>query len=58
MTKKVAGDGETFYLHAMSQYMPVLMKDTYDDHRLGLGIFTMEGFEYKNYSSKHAIREH
>ena len=23
-----------------------------------MGVFTMEGFEYKNYSSKQAIREH
>ena len=38
--------------------MPVFLERTHDAHKLGVGVFTMEGFEYKNYSSKHAIREH
>ena len=58
LTNKVQGDGETFYIHALSMYIPKIMRETYDSHMLGLGVFTMEGFEYKNYSSKHAIREH
>ena len=32
------------------------MKETYERHGLGVGVFTMEGFEYKNYSSKQAVK--
>ena len=52
------GDSETFYVHSLTKYMPVFLRRTCDDHKLGVGVFTMEGFESKNYSSKHAIREH
>ena len=38
--------------------MPVFLKRTYEDHKLRVEVFTMEGFEYKNYSSKHAVCEH
>jgi hypothetical protein len=31
------------------------MKTTYIHNKLGIGIFTMEGFEYKNYTSKQVL---
>ena len=58
MSQETSGDRETFHLHALRHYMPTFMKRTYERHKMNVGIFTMEGFEYKNYSSKHAIREH
>ena len=58
LSHKVQGDGEKFYIHALCMYIPNIMREIYDSHMLGVGVFTMEGFEYKNYSSKHAIREH
>ena len=45
MTKRSAGDKETFYLHTMRWYCPNIMKTTYIRNRLGIGIFTMEGYE-------------
>ena len=44
----VQGDilGETFYLHNLKYHMPHIMRDTYNCHRLGSGIFTMEVFQY------------
>ena len=36
--------------------MPHIMRDTYKRHKIGLDIFTMEGFEYKNYTSKQVMR--
>ena len=48
--------GETFYLHNLKHYMPKIMRTTYARHQLGPAIFTMEGFEYKNYTSKQVMR--
>ena len=48
--------GETFYLHTLKHYIPKIMRSTYEKHRLGPAIFTMEGFEYKNYTSKQVMR--
>ena len=58
ISKHCRGDKETFYLHAVRWYMPKIIRDTYTRHKLGPGIFTMEGFEYKNFSSKQAVRNH
>ena len=50
------GKGETLYLHILKHYLPRHMRITYQRHKLGVAIFSMEGFEYKNYTSKHVIR--
>ena len=36
--------------------MPHIMRYTYENHGVGPAIFTMEGFEYKNCTSKQVIR--
>ena len=56
LTRRTPGDKETFYTHNLIHYMPKLTKQTYERHGLGLIVFTMEGFEYKNYSSKQAVK--
>ena len=38
------GNQETFYMHVMRFYIPEIVKITYDRHRLGVGIFNMQGF--------------
>ena len=48
LTKKNDGDDETFYMHAIRFYMPSIARRTYNDHKCGLGIFTMQGFERRN----------
>jgi hypothetical protein len=47
---------ETFYLHTLCHYLPVHAKLTFQRHRLGLGIFTMQGFERRNKESKNCIK--
>ena len=55
MTNRRSGDKETFYVHVLTRYMPKIMRETYQRHSLGVGIFSMEGFEYKNYTSKQVL---
>ena len=50
------GKEETFYLHALRYYMPKVVRTTYDRHKLGVGIFSMQGFERRNKESKHCMR--
>ena len=52
---KVGGD-ETFYLHCLRFYMPRIAKDTLEKHNLGLGIYTMQGFERRNKESKNTLK--
>ena len=46
------GDDETFYMHCLRFYLPDIAKKTLKDHNLGLGVFTMQGFEHQNKISK------
>ena len=47
---------ETFYFHCLRYYMPEIAEVTYKRHKLGVGIFTMQGFERRNKESKNTIR--
>ena len=49
------GDDETFYFHVMRFYIPVIAKETFQRHNLGVGIFTMQGFERRNKESKNTM---
>ena len=44
-----------FYAHVLTRYVPSIMKDTYKRHSIGIRTFSMEGFEYKNYTSKQVL---
>ena len=50
------GDNETFYSHVLRHYLPEISKQTIKDHNLGLGIFTMQGFERRNKESKNCFK--
>ena len=50
------GDDETFNLHCLQFYMPMIAEITLERHKLGLGIFTMQGFERRNKESKNTLR--
>ena len=54
MKRSTEGDAETFYLHVLRFYMPNIIKDTWEKYGLGVGIFTMQGFERRNKESKHS----
>ena len=48
---------EPFYFHCLCYYLPQIAEITYTRHKLGLGIFTMQGFERRNKESKAMIRK-
>ena len=50
------GMAETFYCHALRFYMPQIVRTTYSRHRLGVGIFNMQGFERRNKESKNCLK--
>ena len=50
------GKDETYYLHALKYYIPVHGRKTWEDHKCGIGVFTMQGFERRNKESKNILR--
>ena len=58
ITKNTAtpGDDETFYLHCLRFYIPKIAKKTFEENNLGVGIFTMQGFERRNKESKNIFK--
>ena len=58
LTKNVSspGDDETFYLHCLRFYIPQIAEVTLKKHNLGVGIFTMQGFERRNKESKNVYK--
>ena len=45
LSSKTEGDIETCYCHTLRFYMLQIAQTTFEKHKLGLGIFTMQGFE-------------
>ena len=56
LTKINTGDQETFYMHVLRFYMPDIARETLHEHNLGIGVFTMQGFERRNKESKNTLR--
>ena len=50
------GNDGTFYLHALRFYMPKTAYKTFRRHKVGPGIFNMQGFERRNKESKNTLR--
>ena len=46
------GGEEIFYIHYLKFYMPMLAEVTLDRHKMGLGLFRIQGFEGKNKEPK------
>ena len=57
LTKVEPGDDETYYLHALRNYIPRFARQTWDNHRCGVGVFTMQGFERRYKESKTIMRK-
>lgn len=55
MTEISPGNKKTFYLHVLICYIPKIAKITYNKHKLGVGVFTMAGFEILNFKSKQIV---
>ena len=45
----------TFYFHCIRFYFPQIAKEVYTKHGLGLGVFSMQGFERRNKESKNTL---
>ena len=56
LTKTMIGDKENFYMHCLRYYMPQLAERMWQKHRVGLGIFTMQGYERRNKESKNTLK--
>ena len=56
LTKRECGDDETFYMHCLRFYLPQIAADTLKKHKLGLGIYTMQGYERRNKESKNVLK--
>ena len=52
----VKGGDETFYLHTLRFYIPCFARITFEYHKLGIGIFNMQGFERRNKESKNCMK--
>ena len=55
-TKKDTGDLENTYSHVLRFYLVRHAKITWDQHKLGLRIFSIQGFERRNKESKNKYR--
>ena len=58
LTKAETGDSETFYMHALRFYLPVIVDDTWRQFHVGIGIYTMQGFERCNKEAKNVFTRH
>ena len=45
----------TFYFHCLRFYFPQIAREVYTKHGLGMGIFSMQGFERRNKESKNTL---
>ena len=55
-SKTFLNDGNvSFYFHCLRFYLPKVARITYERHRLGMGLFTMQGYERRNKESKNTI---
>ena len=56
LTKNNKGDLETSYFHVVRYYVPQIAKECYEKYKVGIGIFTMQGFERRHKESKNTLR--
>ena len=56
LTKRNYGDDESFYFHCLRFYIPNIADETWEKFKLGVGIFTMQGYERRNKESKNTLR--
>ena len=57
LTSDEVGDDETYYLHVLKHYIPYHARKTWNNHKCGIGVFTMQGFERRNKESKNILRQ-
>lgn len=56
LTNKHIGDDKTFYMHVLRFYIPHISRVTLVKHNLGVGIYSMQGYERRNKESKNVLK--
>ena len=56
LTNQVIGDRENFHSHRLRFYLPKIARNLLEEHGVGLGVFTMQGFERRNKESKNTFK--
>ena len=46
---------ETFYMHVLRYYLPLIAEETFSRHNVGVGVFNIQGFERRNRDSKRCM---
>ena len=49
LTSSEIGNLESFYMHVLRCYFPIIARDTYNKFKCGLGLWSMQGFERRMY---------
>ena len=57
LTKKETGEDKTFYFHSLRYYLPKIVQDAWTKHSVGIGMFTMQGYERRNKESKACCKD-
>jgi hypothetical protein len=56
LTKNVDGDDEFFYSHVLRFYIPRHAKEIFTEQGVGVGVFTMQGYERCNKEEKNTLK--
>eukprot|EP00978_Attheya_sp_CCMP212_P008133 scaffold18931_cov62-Attheya_sp.AAC.9 len=56
LTKNADGDNDIFYSHVLRFYLPRFAHEMFDNYNVGLGVFTMHGYEHQNKESKNTLK--
>ena len=52
------GYHDTFYMHELHFYLPMIVDDTWRKYKLGIGIITIQGFAHHNKEGKNIFNRH
>ena len=56
LTNNNTGDCETIYYHVARYYIPKIARELFEKYGVGVGIFSMQGFERRNKESKNTLK--
>ena len=56
LSKNAIGDSENFYSHVLFNYYPKLIIKVWNEYKVGVGVFNLQGFERRNKESKNAAK--
>eukprot|EP00978_Attheya_sp_CCMP212_P012782 scaffold31964_cov35-Attheya_sp.AAC.1 len=56
LTKNSEGDDEFLYSHVLWFYIPRMAREIFEKQGVGIGVFTMQGYERRNKESKNIMK--